>query len=132
MNLNPMEVVMERAVALKKLGKILGKNLAYRINDKAPTREEREAAAKELPAALEERNKLREKRDERYKEILAADAEYQRLKEAHQTAKNHADELMSIKHTCKFNVGTSNGMFFLVKAEGDSWEEVIEKVAAKK
>ena len=66
---------MERSVALKKLGKFLGKSLGYRVNDKAPTREERKSPA-ELPAAIAERNALKEKRDERYRAILAGDAEY--------------------------------------------------------
>ena len=36
---------MERSVAIKKLGKLLGKKLGYRINTKAPTQEEKAAAA---------------------------------------------------------------------------------------
>jgi hypothetical protein len=28
----------------------------------------------------------------------------------------------------RFTVGIDKGLFFVVKAQGDSWEEVIEKV----
>ena len=122
---------MERAVAIKKLGKLLGKKLGYRINTKAPTQEEKAAAAAELPAAVEERRRLKEQKDERYRTIIAADAEYQRLFAEHRVASDRTDRLSSITRCHKITVGVSEGMFFLVKAEGDSWEEVIEKVSRK-
>lgn len=61
---------MERSIAIKKLRKLLGKSLAYRIDPNAPTREER--------------------------------------------------------------VGSSDGFFFTVLAQGDSWEHVVEKLTKKK
>ena len=36
--------------------------------------------------------------------------------------------MFSVVHHYRFTVGTSNGMFFHIRAQGDSWEEVIEKV----
>ena len=123
---------MERAVALKKLGKLLGKKLGYRINTKAPSPEERSTAKAALPAAIEERNKLKEYRDIRYKAILASDEEYQRLHAAHRAASEHVDELSGITRHYKITVGTSEGMFFLHKAEGDSWEEIIDKLTPEK
>lgn len=122
---------MERAVAIKKLSKLLGKQLGYRVNSKAAPREEREAAKLELAQARQEQIALREQRDARYKAILAADAEYQALVEAHRIARKRQDDLMSIVHTPKITVGTSHDMFFHVKAEGDSWEEVIAKLEGK-
>ncbi len=122
---------MERAVAIKKLGKLLGKKLGYRINTKAPTQEEKAAAAAELPAAVDERRRLREQKEERYRTILAADTEYQRLFAEHRAASDRTDHLSSITRCHKITVGVSESMFFLVKAEGDSWEEVIEKVSRK-
>jgi hypothetical protein len=121
---------MERAIAIKKLGKVLGKSLGYRINADAPTREERAAAQEALKPAIAERNALKEKRDERYRAILAADAEYQRLHAEHVAASKHVHRLASITCHFKITVGTSNSMFFHIKAEGDSWEEIIEKVTA--
>jgi hypothetical protein len=123
---------MERAIALKKLGKLLGKSLGYRVNDNAPTREERAVAQTALASAFVERNTLKEKRDERYRTILATDAEYQRLRAAHLAACEYVDRLSSITRHYKITVGVSNSMFFRVKAEGDSWEEIIDKLIAQK
>lgn len=122
---------MERVIAIKKLRRLLGKSLGYRIDDKAPTREERTAARDALKSAIAERNTFKEKRDERYRAILAADAEYQQLHAEHRAASEHVDRLSSVARHYKITVGTSNSMFFHVKAEGDSWEEVIEKIAPK-
>jgi hypothetical protein len=126
-----VEMKMERTVAIKTLGKLLGKKLGYRVDAKAPTKEERAEARAALTQAIEERNKLVEQRDARSKAILAADAEYQRLLTDAKAARNHTDELSSITRHYKITVGTSEGMFFLVKAEGDSWEEVIDKLTVK-
>ena len=123
---------MERSVAIKKLGKLLGKKLGYRVNSKAPTPEERTAAKTEMAAAVEERNKLKARRDERYKAILAADAEYQNLFAAHRAASEHTDRLSSIMRSHKITVGISESLFFVVKAEGDTWEEVIGKLTVEK
>ena len=123
---------MERTVAIKKLGKILGRSLGYRINPKAPTREERAAAKNEMPAAIKERDDLKARRQARFEAILAADAEYQSLKASHEKAREHVERLGSITRHHKITVGTSNGLFFTVKAEGDSWEEIIDKLTAQK
>ncbi len=123
---------MERAIALKKLGKLLGKKLGYRIDAKASSQEERIAAKAELPTAIENLNKLKELRDERHKAVLSADAEYQTLHAAHRAASDRTEQLSSIIRHRKITVGTSEGMFFLIKAEGDSWEEVIDILTAEK
>jgi hypothetical protein len=124
---------MERTVATKKLEKLIGKKMAWRINAKAPSPEDREAARLALGPAIEERNKLKEKREARYLEILAADAEFQSLKSAHKAAAEKADRLSATTRCFKITVGdTSSGLFFMVKAEGDSWEDVIAKLTAKK
>lgn len=122
---------MERAVALKKLTKLLGKKLGYRVDAKAPTPEERAVAESQIAAATKERDELKAKRDERYKAILAADAEYQSLHAAHRIAADRVNELFSLIRHYKITVGTNEGLFFLHKAEGDSWEEVIDKLTEK-
>ncbi len=122
---------MERSIAVKKLGKLLGKSLGYRISDKAPTQEEREAARIELKLACEARDKAREQKDARYKAILAADVEYQNLSAAAKAASERVGRLSSITRHYKITVGTTNSMFFYIKAEGDSWEEVIDKLTVK-
>ena len=123
---------MERSVAIKKLGKLLGKSLGYRINDKAPTQEQREAARAELRPAIDERNSLKEKKDARYRALLAADAEYQSLRAAYRAASERVNRLGSSTRHYKITVGISNSIFFEVKAEGDSWEEIIEKIEKKR
>jgi membrane-associated HD superfamily phosphohydrolase len=123
-----VEMKMERAVAIKVLGKLLGKKLGYRVDDKAPTKEERAEARAALTQAIEERNKMNEQRDARYKAILAADEEYQRLFAEAKAARKRTDELSSITRHYKITVGTSEGMFFMVRAEGDTWEEIIAKL----
>ena len=123
---------MERTIAVKKLGKLLGKSMGYRIDSKAASRDEREAARAELKLALEARSKLEEEKNQRRRAILEADAEYQRLDAAHKEARVRVDKLSSITRHHKITVGISNSMFFHVKAEGDSWEEVIDKLQQEK
>lgn len=123
---------MERSVAIKKLGKLLGKSLGYRVNDKAPTREERAAAQEALKPAIEERNRLQVQKSDRLRAVLSADAEYQRLHEAVEAARKKVDRLGSISRHYKITVGKSNSIFFHVLAEGDSWEEVIGKLEAER
>ena len=119
---------MQRSDAIKKLGKLLGKSFGYRIIDKAASPDERAAAKLEIAAAVEERNRLKERRDARHNAILEADVEYQNLFAAAKAASDRVSTLQSITMHYKFTVGTSNGRFFHVKAEGDSWEDVITKI----
>lgn len=123
---------MQRTEAIKKLGKLLGKSLGYRVDTQAPTKDERTAAYEQFKAAAKERKTLEEKRNARRQEILAADAEYQALVAAHKEAKEHADKLGAVSRQYKFTVGTNSGMFFHVRAQGDTWEEIIDKVEAKR
>jgi len=122
---------MERAVAIKKLGKILGKSLGYRVDPKAPDQDEREEARAKLRVSLVQREALSKERNARREEILLADAEYQRLKTEHEKSKNDCEQLSSIMRSYRFTVGISNSMFFTIKAQGDSWEEVIAKLTEK-
>jgi hypothetical protein len=122
---------MERSVAIKTLGKLLGKSLGYRIDPKAATREEREAARAALTPAIEERKKLEEQKNARCRAVLAADAEYQSLCAAYELSRKETDRLGSITRHYKITVGTTTSMFFHVRAEGDSWEEVIDKLTKK-
>lgn len=123
---------MERSVAIKKLGKLLGHRLGYRVDPKAPSREEREAAMAELKSATEDRNRIREQLEARRKAILDGDAEYQRLSAENKAERDRRDNLWGISQHYKITVGTSSGMFFHVRAQGDSWEDVIDKIAGEK
>lgn len=121
---------MERAVAIKKLTKLLGKNLYWRIRANAPTREEREAAQAALPAARAERQALKEKREARRLALLD-DPEYKQLVAADDAAYERCEKLRSLSWSYKIAVGHNVGLGFHVKAEGDSWEEVIDKLQQK-
>jgi hypothetical protein len=122
---------MERTVAIKKLGKLLGKSLAYRVDPTGPTAEEREGARAALKDATANAETLLKQKEARIKALLDADQEYQQIKTAHEAAKKIRNRIASDGHRYKFTVGTADGMFFHVKAQGDSWEEVIRKVEGK-
>jgi hypothetical protein len=123
---------MERTVALKKLERLLGKRLAWRINPKAASPEDREAAKAAFPEAAAERKRLSELREARYKAVLEADGEYQSLRTQELAAKSRAEKLSGIMYSRKISVGVNDGIFFHVKAEGDSWEEIIGKIVSNK
>jgi hypothetical protein len=122
---------MERAVAIKKLGKLLGKSLAYRVDPTGATAEERAEAQAALKEVTAKTDALLKQKEARIKALLDADPEYQQIKAAHDAAKKDKNHLASRCYQYRFTVGTTNGMFFLVKAQGDSWEEVISKVTKK-
>lgn len=68
----------------------------------------------------------------RRKAILEADAEYQALVAAWREAKDTAARNQSVAwNSYKITVGVTNSMFFHVKAQGDSWEDVIGQLTAK-
>jgi hypothetical protein len=123
---------MERAVALKKLSRMLGKNVGYRVSASAPTREEREAAAAQAKPAREARDRASELVEARYKWLLENDAEYQRLKAAKGAAQEVVNKIHDTLRHRKITVGVANGMFNVIQAEGDSWEEIFEILEKKK
>lgn len=122
---------MERAVAIKKLGKILGKSLGYRVDPKAPDQDDRDEARAKLREELPKREALDKAMKDRRAEVLLADTEYQRLKAEHAAAAEVCSKLSSTSMHYRFTVGVSNSMFFTIKAQGDSWEEVISKLTVK-
>lgn len=122
---------MERVVAIKKLGKMLGKSLGYRLDPRAPTPEERDQATAEAKTLSAEYKTAEEAEAERRRVILEGDAEYQRLRAETKRLRDAKDKAWSKSRHYKITVGTSNSMFFHVRAEGDSWEEVIEKLSAE-
>jgi len=123
---------MERAVAVKKLTSLLGKKLGYRVDREAPDAEERAAIKQRFDEARVRHDELKQRRRDRFEAVLAADAEYQALHKACAAAHDEMQKAGSGLHSYKFTVGTSNGMFFHIRAQGDSWEEVIAKLTAAK
>lgn len=124
---------MERSVAIKKLSKMLGKSLGYRVDPKGLVSEEREAAiakAKELNEAF----KLAEAAEAaRRQAILDADAEYQRLSAWTKSLRDAKAEARSKSNHFKVTVGhTTTFGFFHIDAQGDSWEDVIGQLERKR
>ena len=122
---------MERAVAIKKLGKMLGKSFGYRVDPKAPSSEERDQATTEARSLSAEFKTAEEAEAARRRALLEGDTEYQRLRAETKRLRDAKDGAWSKSRHYKITVGTTSSIFFHVRAEGDSWEEVIEKVSAE-
>jgi len=121
---------MERSVAIKKLGKLLGKSLGYRVDSGAPAADERAEAKLQL-SALQAAEKLAEDAMRARREaVLAADREYQALVVAHRGARDTRHKASALVSRFRITVGTTSDLFFHVKAQGDSWEDVIAKLTA--
>ena len=122
---------MNRAQAITRLGKIIGKNFAYRVDNKAPVCEQRQTMLEAWKAATAELQQAIEARAARKRELLRSDAEYQRLKAEHKLALEKRDKASHGLHNYRITVGRDGGMFFSVVATGDNWAEVVEKVCNK-
>lgn len=123
---------MRREDAIKKLGKLLGKNLGYRVDPTAPDADERAEARDNLKLQRPIREDLAKRVEERRNAVLQADAEYQQLKAELKQVRDNCDKLLSISSHYRFTVGVSNSLFFTVHAQGDSWEEIIAKLTKEK
>jgi hypothetical protein len=102
--------------------------MGYRVDPTAPTQDQRDEARAAFMIARQELDALENQRKERVKAVLMADAEYQRLFKETTAARERTDRLGSTTRHYKFTVGTSNSMFFTIKAQGDSWEQVIKLI----
>src|SRR5262249_20699452 len=115
-----------RAVALKKLGKLLGKSMGYRVDLKAPDKDDRAEALAKLKEARVKRDALSKQREARMAELLRGDAEFQRLKSECAEAQKECDGVSDICKRMRFAAGILGQLFFSVKAKGDTWEDVID------
>lgn len=116
--------------ASRALRKLYGKRWGYRYDESAPKAEEREEIGAALPglaAALELARKAREAR----KAELLKDPEYVRLREAVELADKAHSKALSRWHQWRVVVGKSTGIFFEVTAQGDNWQDAIDKARAK-
>ena len=121
---------MERTTAIRTLGKLLGKHLAYRVDPKAPSSEEREAARTRSKELVDRKAAAHTALMAR-REALLQDPEYQSLMAAWREADKALSHNSGVMHHYKITVGTTDNLFFHVRAQGDNWEEVITKVKAK-
>lgn len=127
---------MNRTQALAKLRPILGKSIAWREDDRAPTGEARISAQEAYAAAQAAHMAAKAAREERYKAILEGDAEYQRLRAEATKAHEARDKAGSLSRHRRITVGTRSDVgglgFFHVRAEGDNWQEVVDILTKKK
>jgi len=124
---------MERNAALKIVQKLLGnpKGFGYRVDSRALDAEHRAAAQVELKT-LEAIQKDAVDRMEERKRHLLQDPTYVELVGKAKAIRKRANEVRGEVYARKIAVGISNSLWFSVKADGDSWEEIIKKLSADK
>ena len=123
---------MERAVAFKKLRRLLGDKFGYRIDADAPGADIREEVRRQIPEIRAAKQAAEEALAARREAVLAADPEYQQRLEEYQFARDRLKDRLSLAHRYKITVGRAGDLFFSVEAQGDSWEDVIRKLEAKR
>lgn len=121
---------MTRDAAIRKLTKILGPKVYWRIADGISSPEKRRAYTlrclnDQFVFAMADRDAR-----DRCEQILKADSTYQALMAERRIAKKQRED--SRYHDgesgYKFEVGTRDGLFVTTKAEGDTWEEIFTKL----
>lgn len=120
---------MKVATAQKKLLKLLGDRAAYRVDRRAPSKDEREAARARGPELRAAAKAAQEAMEARRREILK-DPEYLRLRAEYEAAEKASKDNGAITRWYPITVGLNRGLFFEVKADGDTWAEVFEKIEA--
>lgn len=128
---------MNRNDATRTLARLIGKGFAWEEDPKALTGDDREAARAEYREARQALEAAKAARDAREAELLAADAEFQRLRQAVRDADTRQGKASSGAHRDRLKVGTVDrlgrlGNVFCIVAAGDNWQEVVDKVKAKK
>jgi hypothetical protein len=125
---------MERAVALRRLRKILGKEFGYQVNTSSIPRDLREAEKPEFEAAVQRRDRaqaeLTRMRTEHMAKLEATD-EYKAAQQELRNCRQMTESLGARQHMRRFTVGTANRLFFHVDAQGDTWEEVFAELERK-
>lgn len=123
-------------VPTRRLQKLLGNKAAWRVNPKAPDAAGRAAAAAVAEDLANDAKSALDAMNARREELLKADAAYQTLRADYDAAKKARDDNSGRRHWYPISVGTISGVagmdFFHVKAEGDTWDEVIKKLESSK
>ena len=119
---------MNRTQAIAKLKKVLGPDMGYREDPKALLAEDREAVQVKRDVVRDVHNVIKADLEKRRQEILAADEEYQRLSREYQRTRKALEALNGNLFARRVTVGKCSDLFFSVKAEGDNWQEVVDKL----
>ncbi|MCR4374215.1 MAG: hypothetical protein NUW22_05140 [Acidobacteria bacterium] len=124
---------MTKPEALKRLARLFGTKLRYREDPKAHRGPEaRDAATAALREARQTAADLSAARNARHKALLDGDAEYQRILRDFHAARDCRDTLEAEAGRYRLTVGVEEMGFFLVKAHGDNWADIVRKVEEKK
>ena len=123
---------MERQEALRRLRKMLGKQFAYEYRPDAPSEEERAEAKARHAELAKQRQELSQAVAARQQYLLQNDATYQELRAKYKLADKAVTANNGAIYLYKFTVGTANKLFFHVKAQGNSWEEIFAKLKAER
>lgn len=118
---------MNQSQAIAKLKAALGRGFAYRLDPKAPKPAQRQDAADKLRAALLCKKSAADAAKARYEELLK-DPKYVKLRAEADALSKECDKLAATTRHYPITVGVNNGMWFSIKAEGDNWQEVVDKV----
>ncbi len=121
---------MNATQALTHLRKAWGKDAGFK-DHKCPTSpESRDAAHVARREAKARKDEAEAAMLARRDATLAADAEYQQLKAAYKKAQEALEAAPWPGY--RYSGGTVGSMFFSVKAEADTLDELVEKARAKK
>lgn len=123
---------MNQTQAIAKLKAAIGPGFAYRLNPAAKKAPQREAASEKARALSPKIEAAKTALAKREAELLAADAKYQEIKADLQAMRRDHSEARSTATACPITVGTSNSLFFSIKAQGDNWQELVDEVCSKK
>lgn len=110
--------------AIAALQAMYGKEAAYRINKKAATPAERDAAREQLPALRERVEQAKLAMENKRKELLQ-DPQYQRLVQDWRDANDARERACSKVRSRRITIGKANKLFFHVTGEGDTWDEAL-------
>lgn len=116
---------------IPKLRKLLGRNAAYRIDPLAPDAETRAGYRSVLPELRAAENEARAELDARRAELLK-DPVYQALLRKWQDAKQLHAKALGKCYRYRVTAGVGTSIALLVKAEGDSLAEILEKLEQRK
>ena len=122
---------MKRETAISRLKKALGSRATWQINADAPDADERATALARLREAVAELAQVKAAREARAA-VLLADPEYRALRAQEAAIIAERDSLRGKANSYRITVGKIVGPSampgFYVAAQGDTWEEIFDKL----
>jgi hypothetical protein len=119
------------AQAKAALRRLYGKKALYRYDEKAPTADERQALRERVPDLRSQREAARAARLARRDELLA-DPHYRDLLAIEQSAEKALESTLSRVRHYRVTIMTDEGFAHHVRAQGDNWQDAIDKARAER